>query len=142
MQSSPIIAPIFFNFLYSPSISNVLSPEILEKLLEIIDTCIRSAEYIKRVVNNARELAEIGAIDMLLKKENLFEIIDELIKKYDVVFKSSNIKVENIRQFNEYLEYKERAPIIPKVKTILAEWDNTVSQLNAKLTEIAKKFTF
>lgn len=67
-----------------------------EKLLEIIDTCIRSAEYIKRVVNNARELAEIGATDMLLKKENLFEIIDELIKKYDIVFKSSNIKVENI----------------------------------------------
>ena len=67
-----------------------------EKLLEIIDTCIRSAEYIKRVVNNAREIAEIGAADMLLKKENMFEIVDELIKKYDVVFKSSNIKIENI----------------------------------------------
>jgi hypothetical protein len=52
------------------------------------------------------------------------------------------IRVENIREFMNYLEYKERSIIIPKVETILAEWDNTVSQLNAKLTEIAKKFVF
>ncbi|GAG75716.1 unnamed protein product, partial [marine sediment metagenome] len=31
---------------------------------------------------------------------------------------------------------------LPKVDAILGEWDNTVSQLNAKLTEIAKKFAF
>lgn len=66
-----------------------------EKSIEIIDTCIRSAEYIKRVVNNARELAELSASDLLLKKENLFEILDELLKKYDVVFNSNNIKIEN-----------------------------------------------
>ena len=41
-----------------------------------------------------------------------------------------------------YLEFKERPTIIPKVDAILAEWDNTISQLNAKLTEIAKKFAF
>jgi proteasome lid subunit RPN8/RPN11 len=52
------------------------------------------------------------------------------------------IKVENIRQFKNYLEYKERSTIVPKVETILAEWDETVSQLNAKLTGIAKKFAF
>jgi len=50
------------------------------------------------------------------------------------------IKVENIKQFKNYLEYKERSTIVPKVETILAEWDETVSQLNAKLTAIAKKF--
>jgi len=50
------------------------------------------------------------------------------------------IKVENIKQFKNYLEYKERSTIVPKVETILAEWDETVSQLNAKLTGIAKKF--
>ena len=52
------------------------------------------------------------------------------------------IKVESIRQFMDYLEYKERSIIIPKVEIILGEWDNTVSQLNAKLTEIAKKYAF
>lgn len=50
------------------------------------------------------------------------------------------IKVENIRQFKNYLEYKERARLIPLIEEILAKWDETVAQLNIKLTEIAKKF--
>ena len=66
-----------------------------ERSIEIIDTCIRSAEYIKRVVNNSRELAELSASDLLFKKENLFEILDELLKKYELVFNSNNIKIEN-----------------------------------------------
>lgn len=78
------------------SLLPIVKEEISDpKLVEIVDTCIRSAEYIKRVINNAREIAEISASDMLLKKENLYEIVDELLKKYEVVFKSSNIQVEN-----------------------------------------------
>ncbi|MFX0048827.1 MAG: hypothetical protein ACFE8G_11770 [Candidatus Hermodarchaeota archaeon] len=52
------------------------------------------------------------------------------------------VKVESIREFTNYLEYKERSLVIPKINTILKEWDDTVSHLNAKLTEIAKKFAF
>jgi len=52
------------------------------------------------------------------------------------------IKIENIKQFMNYLEYKERSTIVPKVEIILAEWDSTVSQLNAKLTAITKKYAF
>lgn len=62
---------------------------------ELIDVCIRNAEYIKRVVSNAKELADIGSTDFLLKKENLYEIINELAKKYDTIFRTCNIKVEN-----------------------------------------------
>ncbi|MBY9011498.1 MAG: hypothetical protein KGD70_03910 [Candidatus Lokiarchaeota archaeon] len=50
------------------------------------------------------------------------------------------IKVESIRQFKNYLEYKERSKIVPLIEEILAKWDETVAQLNIKLTEIAKKF--
>ncbi len=69
----------------------VKNPEIKE----MVDTCIRNVEYISRVVNNTRELAELSAINLLLKKENLFDIVNELHKKYEVVFKSCNIKVQN-----------------------------------------------
>ena len=62
---------------------------------ELLDTCIRNAEYIKRVVNNTRKLAEISSTDFLLKKENLFDIINELQKKYEVIFNTCNIKVQN-----------------------------------------------
>ena len=68
---------------------------IIPKTKELVDICIRNVEYIKRVINNSRELADITATDLILKKENLYEIINELKKKYDVVFKSYNTKVQN-----------------------------------------------
>ena len=43
-------------------------------------------------------------------------------------------------QFLDYLEFKERDLIIPKIKEILAEWDECVSNLNEKLTFLSKKF--
>jgi signal transduction histidine kinase len=66
-----------------------------QKTKEMIDTCLRNAEYLKRVVNNARELAEIGSIDLFLKKENLNEIINEMNDKYKDIFRSCNIEIEN-----------------------------------------------
>ncbi|MCJ7571248.1 MAG: HAMP domain-containing histidine kinase [Candidatus Thermoplasmatota archaeon] len=66
-----------------------------EKSKELLDTCIRNVEYIKRVINNSRELADIGATNFIFKRENLAEIVDQLIKKYDVVFKGYNVKTQN-----------------------------------------------
>jgi len=66
-----------------------------EKTRELVNTCIRSAEYIRRVVNNTRELAELNTTDLYLRRENLLEIVTELQHKYDGIFKTCNIKVEN-----------------------------------------------
>ena len=49
------------------------------------------SHHIKQVVNNTRELVELTSTDILLKKENLLEIINEIHKKYEIIFKSSNI---------------------------------------------------
>jgi proteasome lid subunit RPN8/RPN11 len=50
------------------------------------------------------------------------------------------IKIESIKEFMNYLEYKEKDLMIPKIKGILAEWDENISNLNDKLAEISKKF--
>jgi len=65
------------------------------KVKELVDTCIRNVEYIKRVVNDTQKLAELSAIDLYLKKENLLEIVNNLQQRYEVVFKSCDIRVEN-----------------------------------------------
>jgi signal transduction histidine kinase len=65
------------------------------KTKELVDTCIRNAEYIKRVVNNAKKLAELSTTDLYLKTENLLELIKNLEQKYDVIFKRFNINIEN-----------------------------------------------
>ncbi|MDH7516833.1 MAG: HAMP domain-containing sensor histidine kinase [Candidatus Thermoplasmatota archaeon] len=79
---------------------NVTDP----KTKELVETCIRSAEYIKRVVKNTQEIAELNAINFYLKRENLGDIVRDLIEKYDVVFKSCNIKVENLIPGDVYVK--------------------------------------
>ena len=71
--------------------------EDVEKLetKELVDTCIRNVEYIKRVVRNSQKLAELTSTDLYLKKENLLELVNELQEKYDIVFKSCNINIQN-----------------------------------------------
>jgi len=62
---------------------------------KLLDTCLKNVKYMKRVIENARELADISASNFLLKKESLYDIVDEITVKYNVVFKSYNIRVEN-----------------------------------------------
>ncbi len=66
-----------------------------EDTKKLADACLRSVEYIKRVINNMRELAEISSTDIIFKNENLLEIVKKLEEKYDIVFKSYNVKVRN-----------------------------------------------
>jgi signal transduction histidine kinase len=73
------------------------------KTRDLIDTCIRSAEYIKRVVNNTRELAELNTTDLYLKRENLLEIVTGLQQKYEGIFRTCNIKVENYVERDVYV---------------------------------------
>ena len=74
------------------------------KTKELVETCIRSAEYIKRVVNNTRELAELNTTDLYLKRENLLEIVTNLQQKYEGIFRTCNIKVENYVERDVYVK--------------------------------------
>lgn len=78
------------------SLLPMIKDEITDpKTKEILNTCIRSAEYIKRVVKNTQELAELSTTDLYLRSENLLEIVNNLQEKYDIIFKSCNIIVNN-----------------------------------------------
>ena len=76
------------------------------------------------------------------ESHRIHEVLTNQTRDIRKFIAESFIKIENIRQFMNYLEYKERFTIVPKVEIILAEWDSTVSQLNAKLTAITKKYAF
>jgi len=65
------------------------------KILDMIDICLRNAEYIKRVVHNTKELADLSSTSLMFKKENLFDMVNELIQKYYTIFKSLNINPIN-----------------------------------------------
>jgi signal transduction histidine kinase len=66
-----------------------------DELKELLDTCIRNVEYIKRVINNSRELADLESSNLIYKKENLSEIVDNILKKYEFILKSYKIEFQN-----------------------------------------------
>jgi len=50
------------------------------------------------------------------------------------------VKIENIKLFIDFLEYKEKQTIAPRVETIIKKWDDTVSGLDKRLKQLSKKF--
>lgn len=70
----------------------------------------------------------------------VYEVLENQTRDIRKFVAETFIRIENIKQFMNYLEFKERNTIIPKIEEILSEWDETVANLNAKLAEIAKKF--
>lgn len=93
---------------------------------ELVDTCIRNAEYIKRVVHDTQELAELSAIEFYLRKENLLEIVSELQQKYDAVFKSCNITVQNYIDKDIYIN-TEKTKLIEVLDHVSSNAVNSMS---------------
>ncbi len=66
-----------------------------ENVKKLADSCLKNVKYIKRVIENARELSDISASNLLLKKENLYDVVNDIINKYKTIFNSYKIKVES-----------------------------------------------
>ena len=103
------------------------------KIKEMVETCIRNVEYIKLVVNNTKELADLSSINLLLKKENLFDIVNELHKKYEIVFKSCNINVQNNIDKNVYVK-TEKNKLIQVFDHVISNAINSMINLGGTLT--------
>ena len=103
------------------------------KIKEMVETCIRNVEYIKLVVNNTKELADLSSINLLLKKENLFDIVNELHKKYEIVFKSCNINVQNNIDKNVYVK-TEKNRLIQVFDHVISNAINSMINVGGTLT--------
>ncbi len=100
---------------------------ITDRISELNSLLQGTDEYLNTLIRKG----ESGRIHEVLENQT------RDIRKYVA---ETFIRIENIKQFMNYLEFKERNMIIPKIEEILSQWDETVANLNAKLTEIAKKF--
>ncbi len=52
----------------------------------------------------------------------------------------TSVKIDNIKEFMDYLEYKEKALIIPQIETILQKWNELVAGVDKRLKQLKKKF--
>jgi len=82
----------------------------------------------------------LGTLMRQGESRRVYEVLENQTRDIRKFVAETFIKIENIKQFMDYLEYKERDIIIPKLKEILSIWDETIENLNERLTEIAKKY--
>ena len=102
-------------------------------------------KFIKNQINQLNSLllgTEEYLATLIRKGEShrIYEVLDNQTREIRKYVAETFIKIEKIKQFMEYLEFKERDIIIPKIEEVLAEWDECVSNLNEKLTLLSKKF--
>jgi signal transduction histidine kinase len=109
-------------------------------VLEMVDTCIRNTEYIKRVVHNTRELAEIGSTSLILRDENINFMVNELIQKYDTIFKSLNIvPINNID--DSFFIKTERNRFLQLLDHLTSNAVNSMIETGGQLTFSSKPVT-
>ncbi len=144
---------------YSPIDFKVLGFETMEQLIAqtqkfIIDIATffprenlleTYNQFIEQRINelNSMLLGTEEYIRTLIRKgesQRIQEVLQNQVRSIRQYVAETFIKIENMKEFTKYLEYKERSTTIPRVEEILSSWHETVSNLNDKLAEIAKKY--
>ncbi len=74
------------------------------------------------------------------EKQRIPEVLENQSKEIRKFVAETIIKIENVKEFMNYLEYKERETIIPQIKTIINKWDEQVAELDKKIKQLKKKF--
>ncbi|MFW9782130.1 MAG: hypothetical protein ACFFFB_07590 [Candidatus Heimdallarchaeota archaeon] len=68
------------------------------------------------------------------------EVLENQAKEIRKFIAEAYIKIDNIKQFMNYLEFKERDTIIPKIKELFSKWDEKISTNDLKLNKLAKQY--
>jgi len=66
------------------------------------------------------------------------EVLDNQKSEIRKYVAETFMKIENIKEFSDYLEYKERDIVIPKVEEILSKWDEVISKLDQRIDDLSK----
>ncbi len=100
---------------------------VKDRINELNSMVIGTEDYLKTLVRKG----ESNRVPEVLENQK------KVIRKY---IAETYGRIENIKEFMNYLEYKEREIIVPRVHEILSEWDEIIPKLNEKLAQMEKKF--
>jgi len=115
------------NFFPKDNLFETYEKFVKERIHELDSKISGTEEYLKTLMRQG----ESNRIPEVLENQQ------REIRKYVA---ETFIKIENIKEYMDYLEYKERDTIIPKVKEILSKWDENIKILNEQLSRFSKKF--
>ncbi|MFX0035434.1 MAG: hypothetical protein ACFE9I_07325 [Candidatus Hermodarchaeota archaeon] len=74
------------------------------------------------------------------EKSRIPEVLKNQTQEIIKFVAETSIKIENIKEYVGFLEYKEKETIVPQVENILSKWDESITGLDKKLKQLSKKF--
>ena len=68
------------------------------------------------------------------------EVLENQNQEITRYVEETSKRIDFIKQFKEFLEFKEREILIPQIEKSISKWDEVVAGLSKKLKELSKKF--
>jgi len=102
-------------------------------------------KYIDDRINNLNSLFQ-GTEEYLTtlthrgEKNRIPDVIKSQTQDIRKFVAETFLKIENVKEYMNYLEYKEKNIIIPQVDSILHKWDDAAANLDKRLKGLSKKF--
>jgi len=115
------------NFFPKNSIFETYDKFIKDRINQLNSLLLGTEEYLMTLVRKG-------------ESKRVPEVLENQIRDIRKYVAETFIKIESIKQFMKFLEFKEREVIIPKVQEIMSEWDENIAKLDGKLVQLSKKF--
>ena len=115
------------NLFPSKNIYQVYEKYVNEKSNDLNSRLVGTEEYLITLVRKG-------------EKQRTHEVLENQIKDIRKFAATTYMNIEMIKEFMDYLEFKEREIVVPKVKDILSKWDEVAIKLESKFQELENKF--
>ncbi len=108
-------------------IVDVYQKLVSDKVNELNALVLGTDEYLKTLIRQG-------------EASRVPEVLDNQKKDIRKYIAETFMRIENVKEYLDYLEYKEKQTIIPAITQVLNQWDDSVGKIDATLTELTKKY--
>ncbi len=115
------------NFFPKDNVPDTYSKFIDERIEKLESLFLGTEEYLTTLTHRG-------------EKSRIPEVLENQSQEIRKFVADTSVKIENIREFMNYLEYKEREVIFPQIEEIINRWDEHVSGLDKRLKQLKKRF--
>ena len=115
------------NLFPSKDIYKIYEKYVNEKTNDLNSRLVGTEEYLITLVRKG-------------EKQRTHEVLENQVKDIRRFAANTYMNIEMIKEFMDYLEFKEREIVVPKVKDILSKWDEAAIKLDSKFQELENKF--
>ena len=115
------------NFFPAENVPKTYERFVNEQITKLNSSLLGTEEYLTTLVHKGQS-------------ERIPEVLTNQTEDIRKFVATTFIKIETIKEFLNYLEYKEKVFIIPQVDAVLNKWNESISSLDKKLKDLSKKF--